>query len=187
MFGLGASATVAAWNDTETGAAEFQAGAFQLEANIDGTWNATRQMTFNAGSMYPGAVAYAPVRLRTTPATTVAGDLSVTGTGRTSGSGAIADSLEYRTVVQQVTGSTAPTCAASTFTSSATYAFGGASSWQPMASGVGSTTTQRLQPAQGSTIQYCFEVRMRSNAPNSAQGTRAGYTWTWYATSVTTG
>lgn len=186
-FGIGASATMAAWNDTESGTAEFQAGEFLLEANIDGTWDATRQMTFAAGALYPRAVSYAPVRLRTTPNTTVAGDLTVTGTGRTSGSGALADSLEYRAVIQPVTGATAPTCAASAFTASATYAFGSAGSWQAMSPGVTSPTTRRLQAGQGSTLQYCFEVRLRSDAPNTVQGSRAGYTWTWDATSVTTG
>ena len=67
VLGIGASATVAAWTDTETGSGEFQAGAFLLEANIDGSWSSTRQMTFDAGAMYPGSVVYAPVRLRTSP------------------------------------------------------------------------------------------------------------------------
>jgi len=186
-FGIGASVTVAAWNDTESGTGEFRAGEFQLEANIDGTWNATRQMTFTSGAMFPGAVTYAPVRLRTTPNTTVPGDMTVTGTGRTSGSGAIADHLEYRAVIQPVTGATHPTCGAGVFTTSATYAFGSSSSWQAMSAGVVSPVARRLDAAQGSTLQYCFEVRLRSNAPNSAQGTRAGYTWTWDATSVTPG
>jgi len=178
---------MAAWTDTEAGTGEFQAGAFLLEANINGSWTSTGQMTFTTGAMTPGSVTYAPVRLRTTPDTTVAGNLTLTGTGRTSGSGAIAESLEYRTVVQPVTGGTAPTCAAGAFTAAATYAFGSASSWQPLAPGVTSPSTQRLEPAQSSTLQYCFEVRLRSNAPNAAQGTRAGYTWTWDATSVTPG
>lgn len=186
-LGLGATATIAAWTDTETGTAEFAAGAFRLEANIDGSWNTTRSMTFDAGAMYPGSTAYAPVRLRTSPDTTVAGDLTVTATGRTSGSGAIADSLEYRAVIQPVTGDTAPTCAAGTFTASGVYAFGSSTSWQPMTAGVTSSTTQRLAAAQGSTVQYCFQVRMRSDAPNTVQGTSAGFTWTWDATSVTPG
>lgn len=187
VLGLGASATMAAWTDTEAGTGEFQAGAFLLEANINGSWTSTGQMTFTTGTMYPGSVTYAPVRLRTSLDTTVAGNLTVTGTGRTSGSGAIADSLEYRTVVQPVTGGTVPTCGASAFSGSATYAFGSPTSWQPVAPGVLSPNTQRLEAAQGSTLQYCFEVRLRSNAPNAVQGTRAGYTWTWDATSVTPG
>ncbi|ASK65528.1 hypothetical protein CFK39_06420 [Brachybacterium avium] len=187
VFGFGASATMAAWTDTEAGTGEFQAGAFLLEANINGSWASTGQMTFTTGAMYPGAITYAPVRLRTTPDTTVAGNLTLTGTGRTTGSGVIADSLEYRTVVRPAAGGTPPTCDAGAFTASATYAFGSSSSWQPMAKGVTSPSTQHLEPAQSSTLQYCFAVRLRTNAPNTAQGTRAGYTWTWDATSVTPG
>lgn len=188
VLGLGATATIAAWTDTENATGDFQAGAFMIEANADGTWNNTRQMTFNSGSMFPGAVTYAPVMVRTTPDTTVAGDLKVTGTPA-SGNGAIISSLEYRAVLQPVPGGTTPrpTCAASAFTAGAQYVFGSSSTWQPMATAITAGTTQRLEAAQGSTLQYCFEVRLRANAPNAAQGTRASTTWTWDATSVTTG
>lgn len=188
VLGLGATATIAAWTDTENATGDFRAGAFMIEANADGTWDNTRQMTFNSGAMFPGAISYAPVRVRTTTDTTVAGDLKVTGTPA-SGNGAIINSLEYRAVFQTVPagGTPAPTCAASAFTTGAQYVFGSSSTWQPMATAVTAGTTQRLEAAQGSTLQYCVQVRLRDTAPNTAQGTRASTTWTWDATSVTTG
>lgn len=187
-FGIGASATVSAWTDTESATGEFQAGEFMIEANVDGSWNSTRQMTFDASAMLPGAVTHAPVRLRTTPDTTVAGDLSVHG-APDSGNGAIIDSLEYRAVLQPVpAGSTqGPACAAEAFTASAQYVFGSSGAWQPMATVASAAGTQRVAAAQGDTLQYCFEVRLRDDAPNDAQGTRAAFTWTWDATSVSAG
>lgn len=187
VFGLGASATIAAWTDTENASGDFRAGTFMIEANADGTWNNTRQMTFTSGAMFPGAVTYAPVLLRTTPDTTVAGDLKLSG-APASGAGAILDSLEYRTVLQPVpAGSTRPTCGASAFTSGAQYVVGGAGSWQPLATALTAGSTQRLEAAQGTTLQYCFEVRLRATAPNTAQGTSATSTWTWNATSISPG
>ncbi len=187
VLGLGASATIAAWTDSENASGDFRAGAFMIEANADGTWNNTRQMTFTTGTMFPGSVTYAPVLLRTTPDTTVAGELKLSGAPASS-SGAIIGSLEYRTVLQPVpAGSPRPACGAAAFTGGAQYVVGGSSSWQPLATALTAGSSQRLEAAQRSTLQYCFEVRLRTTAPNAAQGTSASSTWTWDATSVPTG
>lgn len=169
----------------ETAAAFWErARAFFADHGI----TVTAVMTDNGSCYRSHAFADALGGDRTTPDTTVAGDLSVHG-APDSGNGAIIDSLEYRAVLQPVpAGSTqGPACAAEAFTASAQYVFGSSGAWQPMATVASAAGTQRVAAAQGDTLQYCFEVRLRDDAPNDAQGTRAAFTWTWDATSVSAG
>lgn len=188
VFGVGASATLAAWTDTEYSSAEFTSGTFAVEASVDGIWNNTAEMTFNAQSMYPGAIAYAPVFVRTTPDSTIGAEITSSGKGIASSAG-IASVLEYRAVTTTlVSGSTASyTCDASSFSSSAQYVFGSTSAWLNLKDAATAAGKQTAQLASGNVVAYCFQVRLPTTTPNSDQGTSASHTWTWDAESILPG
>ena len=184
VFGIGAAATLAAWTDTEEASGSFKAGTFNIDLSVNGSnWNNTSTMTFNATGMYPGSKVYAPVFIRTTPDTTIDGDLKVSsgGTGSTSG---IAGALVYRAVTTSYT-TGGFTCDASTFASGANYVYGGASATTPLSGSAGGAVSQSVSKTAGSIAAYCFEVTLPTSTPSSAQGTSASNTWTFTATNKT--
>lgn len=186
VFGVGTTATVAAWTDTEEASSSFKAGTFNIELSIDGQWTSTNQMTFDSAPMFPGSKVYAPVFVRTSPDTTIGGALTVKGKGIGSPN-AMANALVYRAVTQKITSDEVDEfdCVAGSFTGSATYAFGGASSTVGLNSPITSPNEPTLDSAGGSIQAYCFEVSLPSNASTNAQGQPATHTWTFEADSVT--
>lgn len=184
VLGVGATATFAAWTDQEEATGEFHAGQFAIEANVDGQWQGTNQMQFEASSLFPGEDAYAPVLIRTTPDTTVDGELTVAGSGA---EGTLAPHLRYRAVANVLSAEEAAdfTCDASNFTAGADYVY--ASSASPevaMNSAAEATGTHTVASGQGNVVAYCFHVVLAEDAPNEAQGQSAEHTWTWNAESV---
>ncbi|MFG1881584.1 SipW-dependent-type signal peptide-containing protein [Micromonospora sp. NPDC049102] len=78
-LGLGATITLAAWNDSEYATGTFTAGTFSMEGSTNGTTYAEHPtagtaaaLTFSTGfdSMSPGSVVAAPFAVRLTAATT---------------------------------------------------------------------------------------------------------------------
>lgn len=112
VLGVGASATLAAWTNQTAATGQFNAGAFAIEANIDGSWKGPNEMTFDAAAMHPSETRTAAVYVRTTPATTVDGDLTLTGYGS---SDALAAHLQYRAVATVVPRNETITCNANSF------------------------------------------------------------------------
>lgn len=188
VFGIGSAATLAAWTDTEEASGSFKAGTFNIERAVNGSWSSSPKMTFDASGMYPGSKVYAPVFVRTTPNTTMAGDLVVSSAGATVDAGGIAESLEYRAV----TSSLAPgdessfTCNENSFSGSSTYVYGGASTTVPLASDANGDGKQAIKPNAGDVRAYCFEVTLRTDTPSTAQGSSAANTWTFGAESIET-
>lgn len=179
VFGIGATATLAAWTDTEQASGSFKAGTFNIERSVDGTnWNSSTTMTFNATGMYPGSKVYAPVFIRTTPDTTIDGDLKVSTEGATGTANGIAGSLVYRAVTASYK-SGGFTCDATTFAGSPTYVY---SASTPLSNSSGGAGTQSVEKTSGSVRAYCFEVTLPADAPSAAQGTNASKTWTFKAT-----
>lgn len=186
VFGVGATATVAAWTDTETSKGEFTAGKFNIEVSVDGTnWTTTNpSMTFSATAMYPGQKVYAPVFVRTTDGTTVGGKLTVAPNGIT-GPNAFASALTYRAVARTPEGS-GVMCNASNFPGPGNVIIG-QSSGVPLSSKPTGLPTQNLA-SRGTSVQaYCFEVELPTGASNNAQNQSATHTWTFNAESSTTG
>lgn len=186
VFGIGVAGTVAAWTDSETADGSFEAGTFNIELAIDGRWTSTNEMTFDTAPMFPGSKVYAPVFVRTSPDTTIGGDLTVKGNGIGSPN-AMGNALVYRAVTQEITGSEVDgyACGEGSFTASATYAFGGASGRVGLKTPATSTNEPTLEAAGASVQAYCFEVSLPSDASSDAQGLSAEHTWTFDAESVT--
>ncbi|GAA1537802.1 hypothetical protein GCM10009691_11280 [Brevibacterium picturae] len=189
VFGIGSAATLAAWTDTEEASGSFEAGTFNIELAVDGSWNNTSEMNFDAAGMYPGSKVYAPVFVRTTPDTTMNGELIVSSAGAGNSTG-IAGSLEYRAVTESIApgqeGSFSDGCTASAFEGSLPFIFGSTGSHEPLLTGGNGDGLQDLNAASGDVRAYCFEVTLPTDTPNDAQGTSAENTWTFGAESVET-
>lgn len=186
VFGVGATATVAAWTDSENAESSFTAGRFDIEVSVDGkNWTSSPTMTFDAGNMFPGAKAYAKVFVRTSSTTTMNGTVKVSGGGITNPGTTIGASLAYRAVTQSTTtsGMGSVTCTENSFTGSPTYVLGTASRI-PLKTAITSGSTQSLSKQATSVQAYCFEVVLPETTPNAAQGSTATHTWTWNAESV---
>lgn len=187
VFGVGATATVAAWTDTEEASGSFEAGRFNIELSVDGTdWKNTSTMTFNAGSMYPGQKVYAPVFVRTTANTSVGGTLAVSG-GGADPQNAFSSALNYRSATRSMPSPSDFVCNEANFPGSGDYVFGNGSTGVALNSSPTAQTTQKLDSAAASVQAYCFEVTLPTNAPNAAQGLSTSHTWTFNAESTTPG
>jgi hypothetical protein len=132
--------------------------------------------------MSPSVSFYAWLNVRTTPASTVGGNIALTNTVVTpTTAGTISTALEYRAV--RLTGA-APgvACNAAAFTGTPTFIAGTATTWVPVPQTPAPQVANPIGPA-GATLGFCFEVRIVAGAPNSVQGTSATVTWTMTGTS----
>lgn len=183
VLGVGASITLAAWNDAEFGSGSFEASVFNTESNSGSGWasNVTAPgatLAFSASDdLSPGDSDYAYLDIRTTSATTVDGVVELDSSAK---SGDLADSLEYRAVLT----TTATTCTADAFTGTPTWVAGGASSYIAAGAMPSTPPSTSIDAAATETHRYCFEVRVEADAPSSAQGTTATLTWGFAATST---
>lgn len=181
VLGVGASATMAAWTDEESSIGSFTAGAFAIEANIDGQWSATNKMTFAAADLFPDQSVYAPVSLRSSPDTTVEGVVSVQEKAT---SGGLVPDLSYRAVALSP-GTDPKTCSDKHFNNATDqYVFGSNKEYVNMGSAPAAKATQSLEAGQANTISYCFEVRLDKDASNASQKQTATTTWEFYAESI---
>ena len=181
MLGIGATATVAAWTDETHSTAQFEAGSFAIEVYFDGTWQSTHTMQFNADSWYPGYYEITPVLIRTSPDTTVAGDLKVVGQGAL---GDLAPYLQYQATatnlnIQEVENFSCP----ETLDSSSDFIFGAQEPYVSLDTPAEASGTQTVAAAGSDVVAYCFEIRLGSDAPNDVQNTSANHTWTFEAQS----
>lgn len=186
VLGVGATATLAAWNDTETTTGTFAAGQFVLEANTSGDdWESTKTMNFENTVLAPGHSVYSAVVLRSSADTSVDGEVTVSGQGAPDG---LNQSLGFRAVtVDPAKNADAVSCEAETFSSSNTYVFGSDTEYASMSGEVQSDPSQpqALASHQSETIAYCFEVQLDPEATNETQNLTADYSWTFNAQSVT--
>lgn len=92
VLGVGATATLAAWNDSEFVDGEFAAGSFNLEGSIDDSAyadHATAEdaaalaFTVNPTNLSPGDVVYAPYAVRLAAGTTTGGEVALEGVTNT--------------------------------------------------------------------------------------------------------
>lgn len=181
VFGLGAAATMAMWTDAVQVAGVFSVSTFGIDLNVDGDWNDVREMTFDASDMYPGAITYASVLVRTTAPSTVGAELTLSGEG---GSTPLMGELVYRVVGSAVPGGSSISCDETRFDGAPTYVLGSSAGSVTMSTPVEADSTQWVSAAGADYAAYCFEVTLSTDAPSSVQGGEAEHTWTWDAVSV---
>jgi predicted ribosomally synthesized peptide with SipW-like signal peptide len=192
VLGLGSSVTLASWTDNDFATGSFGASFFQTESNATkpydplGAWSTNdasqgAALVFNAASMSPGTVVYAPFAIRT-KATSIAGEV-VLGVPSVSSSGTgdsdLGAALRYRVV-------RSATCEASAFTGSPVFVVGGGGA-EPLTAGQSAGVVNSLLAASatlpGEPTQFCFEVTLPAGASNLLQGQTATATWQFTATS----
>jgi len=183
VLGIGAAATLAAWTTNENATGTFGASTFNTQSSSSaGVWasNTTAPgvaLVFNATGMSPTVSHFATLNVRTTAATNVAGNVTLTSA---TPAGALAPVLEYRAV--QVSAATA--CTATTFTTGTPVYVAGAVGTYIAVSAVPAVPVQTSLAAAGGETRYCFDVRVQSTAASSYQGNTATVTWLFTATSV---
>jgi hypothetical protein len=123
--------------------------------------------------MSPNTTVYGLFSVRTTEATNVPG--SVLLTSEASGNATYLSYLTYgvRTISDA-------NCNASTFSSGIIVVGSGSNLAVDGSSSQGLSNTL---DAPGTQVNYCFEVKLAGNTPNSMQGEAATATWTFTATS----
>lgn len=183
VLGVGATMTLASWNDGEYATGTFTAGKFDVVGSINGTSFASHAtvgtaiaMTFaptaDAAALAPGKTVYALFSVKTTNPS-VAGTVKLTAS--TYAAGTLADYLTYgvKTVTAAQCASAADYSAAG---STVVIADGAALS----TSAVGS---QALSANGGNQVNYCFAITMPSTVGNGAQNLALTQTWQFAATS----
>lgn len=187
VFGVGATATLAAWNDSEFGTTTFTAGRFNIEGSTDGTTWAQHptspgaSMTFRlgaavAGALTPGDTVYALFSVRTpsTPTAPSMGGTVQLNAASTNNTG-LGAYLTYR--VKTISGTT---CDAT--------AFNGGSDITGLTGTNVSLNTSAGAPqnlaAGGAQINYCFAVTLPSGTSTTAQGATLNAVWEFAATST---
>ncbi|GAA4920211.1 SipW-dependent-type signal peptide-containing protein [Nesterenkonia rhizosphaerae] len=167
VLGVGASSTLAAWNDSEYGQGTISSGVFITQtfdpAASGGTWRATDEgspatMTYSAASgLTPGQHTYGVFSVRTSP-DSVPGTLLFNGAAPNTS--ALHGALRYGVRIISDRNCTEGS-------------FNGASGSTVVPNGsILSTPAASAQnaPTGGTTIHYCIRVTLPSGAPNSLQG-----------------
>lgn len=174
VLGLGAAVTLAAWNDSEYATGTVTAATFGVEGSVDGSSftspEAPHSLAFSPSTdLTPGATSYALFSVRTQAGST-AGEVQVRADdGNTGG---LHQHLTYG--LRTVAGTS---CDASSFESGSTVVERGSGMTADAAS------SQSLEADQGAAVNYCLELRLSSDAPNSAQGASATPVWEFLGTS----
>lgn len=177
VLGVGASVTLAAWNDSEHASGTVSAGHFTLEGSADGasfsttTADSPHQLSFSVDSqLVPGGRTYALFSVR-------AASSSIGGTvhlqGDDANTGTLADALTYGVVTV-----TEPSCTAEAFSLGTQVVPRGT------ALTGGAESSQDVAPDQGSTVHYCLELTLSAEAPNAVQGGSTTPRWHAVGTSV---
>ena len=190
VLGLGATTTLAAWNDSEVTYGDFVASVFAIESRLgdeagyrEHPSGAAGRLSFapSAEQLSPGATTRAWLTVRTTSATTVAGSLRLSGVF--SDSTELASALQYR-MVQAPPARVGSGCPPDAFGDGWTYIAGGPHSYVPMNLPPDPPPEAELLPAGRTAVGYCLEVRMVPTASNSLQGENAKLTWQFTGTSL---
>ena len=182
VLGVGAAATLAAWNDSEFGSGTFTASRFGIVGSVNGgafaehnTAAAPASLAFQlpatAAAMTPGDTVYVLFSVKTIASSTtgtlqlVADPLNNAGLG------------QYLTYGVRTVASTT-TCDSTTFT-------GGDATGLPAnaALTVGSSAPRALAANGGTALNYCFAVTLPTGANTAAQGTSLTAKWSFVATS----
>lgn len=182
VFGAGASSTLAAWNDSEHGAATFIAGTFGVVGSTDGVTYAEHETEANAASLgfalvaggpqlVPGSEAFALFSVKTR-------DPSVAGTVQLEAESSNLDGLgAYLSYSVRVIAGT--TCNTAAFNA-------GTAAGLPQNAGLatGATAAQALAADGASPVHYCFKVVLPGDTPNASQGKSVTARWKFVATNA---
>jgi predicted ribosomally synthesized peptide with SipW-like signal peptide len=200
VLGLGTTATLASWTDTEWVFGGNAAGngpgvgtsSFEVEQNVISPFetdfeqketNPGQALVFgvSALSLSPGDKIYAPVALRTVEVSlggelTMAAAVPAAGINVIDADGLLWKALKLRVLANDIAN---PGCNADAFT---------ATTGSIVATGdltAAGTSAQTLEANGGSTTVYCFELSLPAGASSDLQGRSAAPAWKFDAVSTT--
>lgn len=187
VIGVGATVTLASWNDSEYASGTFTTSEFDTESNVQAAGYADNNtspgptVTFSGAGFSPSVSEYFNVLMRTkvnsTAGTAVLNGAILSGTDAAT----LGAALVYRVV------STTGTCDAAAFTGSPAYVVGASATFRALTLGQETGVTNTLAAATptvpGAATGSCFEVTLPAGAASSLQGKTATATWQFVATS----
>lgn len=179
VLGVGATVTLAAWNDSEYASGTLTAGTFGIVGSTDGTTftdhaatpGATISFTLPAGAMIPGSVVYGRFVVKTAP-NSVVGSLTLTPTSPVTGPTNLGQFLTYGAKILP----TGTACTAATYAASAAVSVAAGSLLT-----VGDATPRPLSANGASDVNYCFAVTLPIGVDNAAQGKTVLASWQFTA------
>lgn len=178
VLGFGATATMAAWTDSQHATATFASGVFALESSVNATsWKnhtaaAPATLFLGASALAPGDSGFGYLDVRTTKESTLGGTaILLPATASAQSDTGMLNALEMRAKVLGA-GETCNNSALNEVPYRAATA-------EPNASGV----LKIPSGAAGIPVRFCLEVRMKATAPTGVQGKSAGLIWTVNGTS----
>lgn len=183
VFGVGAAATLAAWNDSEYATATFTSGRFDILGATNGTGfsdhgvgaPATLSFTVAPTAMFPGTTTYALFSVKTANPSG-AGTLQLTaGTP----SGDLATHLRYGVRLVPTAATPSQSCTAATYAaaSAATSVVVTDGSILTVNGAATAAVPQVVSTNGGNQLNYCVAVSLPLNADNAAQNKSATQTW----------
>lgn len=186
-LGIGATATLASWTDTEKAQGAFTTSVFNTESSIDNgvsyadnNSGSGATLSFPASGMSPNTVRYASMLVRT-KAGSITGTMTLSG-GTYSPAGSdettvLGAALRYRVV------STTATCNAAAFSGSPTWVVGPTAQPLSTAGSVAVALAAAGVSTPGTASGLCFEVSLPSTADTGLQGRNSTAQWQIVATS----
>lgn len=182
VLGVGATATLAAWNDSEYAKGSFAAGSFNLQGSTDGTnysdhatsgAAATLGFTVSPTNLAPGDVVYAPFAVRLAANTTT--DASVTVQ-------AVSNTGTVTNMTYVLVRTSSMTCDASAVTGG-TVVIASGTAMSSVGTPAGWTLSKGSPvTSDGTPVYLCFAVTAGAGLVQNQSGTA---TWQITATSTT--
>ncbi|SKA82088.1 SipW-cognate class signal peptide [Agreia bicolorata] len=212
VLGVGATVTLAVWNDSEwvvggtagaggdpgtpgVGTSTFEvqqntSSPFAADGWTDEETNPGGSLVFTAGALTltPGDSIYAPVSLSTTdgsvaaPSVRLSGAVDATNIPTEDADGLLADALQLRVVVATGARDAAPaTCSDASFGLGATFVVGSATTTAAL--DTAGATVDALAADSGNQLNYCFEISLPGDAPDTLQGRTVAPAWQFVSSS----
>jgi len=190
-LGVGATMTLAAWNDSEFSSTTVTASRFDIVGDTSGqtggtafTEHATVEgagvVTYSpaAMGMSPGTVSFGTVAIRTTADTNVAGTVVVQQAG-SAPSTELAAALRY--AIRAIPGGASCNAALFSNASAAVVVPNGT----PFSTAIAPAgqVAQPLSAAGANTVTYCVRIELPAGAPSTLQGGAVIAYWQFLATS----
>lgn len=187
VLGVGATVTLASWNDSEYAKGSFTTSVFDTESNVQSGGYADNStapgptVTFTGAGFSPGVSEYFNDLIRTKVNSTAGTAVLEAATLGGTDAATLGAALVYRVV--RTTG----TCNAAAFTGSPVFVVGAGATFRALTVGQETGVTNTLAAATGSApgdpTGFCFEVTLPAGAANSLQGKAATATWQFVMTS----
>jgi predicted ribosomally synthesized peptide with SipW-like signal peptide len=187
VLGVGATVTLASWNDSEYAKGSFTTSVFDTESNVQSGGYADNStapgptVTFTGAGFSPGVSEYFNDLIRTKVNSTAGTAVLEAATLGGTDAATLGAALVYRVV------GTTGTCNAAAFTGSPVFVVGAAATFRALTVGQETGVTNTLAAATGSApggpTGFCFEVTLPAGAANSLQGKAATATWQFVTTS----